>query len=111
MSTDAIVDIGSLIVSDPEFRNGKPCIAGTGMSVHAIAARYRQGESAEAIAEDLFDIPLGHVYAAIAYYLANRARLTPRWTRKLPSMMSSWRRAWLSERRVSASPFASALPR
>lgn len=75
MQSSAPIDIGSLIVSDPLFRNGRPCIAETGMSVHAIAVRYRAGEDAETIAAHLFDIPLSHVHAAIAYYLVNRARV------------------------------------
>jgi uncharacterized protein (DUF433 family) len=72
MATPTHVDIGSLIYSDPAFRGGRPCIAGTGMSVHAIAARYQRGESADEIAADLSDIPPSHVLAAVTYYLANQ---------------------------------------
>lgn len=76
MSTSASpVDIGTLIVSGPGFRDGKPCIAGTGMSVRSVAIRYLQGMSAEAIHEDIPDIPLSHFHAAIARYLANRAAM------------------------------------
>ena len=71
MLTDTPIDIGSLITSDPAFRGGRPCIAGTGMSVREVAARYRAGETAEEIS----DIPRSHVHAAIAYYLANRAQI------------------------------------
>ena len=45
------------------------------MSVHAIASRYASGQSAEEIAADIPDIPLSHIHAALAYYLANRAQI------------------------------------
>lgn len=72
MASDTLIDIGTLIVVDPDFRNGRPCIAGTGMSVHAVARPYSNGEPANEIAADFPDIPPSHIYAAIAYYLANR---------------------------------------
>ena len=75
MATKAPVNIATLIYSRPDLHGGRPCLAGTGMTVHAIAARYRRGESAEAIAADLPDIPLSHIHAALAYYLANRGRI------------------------------------
>ncbi len=42
------------------------------MTVQAIARRYQQGHTAEQIAQDIPDIPLSHIHAAVAYYLANR---------------------------------------
>jgi uncharacterized protein (DUF433 family) len=72
MVTTAPIDIGQFMYSRPDFRNGRPCIAGTGMSVRAVASRYLRGESPEEIADDLDDIPRSHIYAALAYCLANR---------------------------------------
>jgi uncharacterized protein (DUF433 family) len=66
------VDIGTLVYSDPDYRDGRACIAGTGMSVRSVARRYLGGMTVEEIADDIPDIPKSHFYAAIAYYLANR---------------------------------------
>ncbi len=75
MATNARIDIGALIYVDQKVRGGRPCLAGTAMSVHAVAARYRAGETAEEISADLPDIPPSHLHAAIAYYLADRDRI------------------------------------
>jgi uncharacterized protein (DUF433 family) len=75
VTTHPPIDIGTLIYSDPQFRHGRPCIAGTGMSVHAVASRYLDGQTAEQIAADVPDIPLSHIHAALAYYLANRDQI------------------------------------
>lgn len=75
MAITAPVDIGRLIYSDPKFRDGRPCLAGTGMSVHAVAVRYLQGRSADDIADGVPDIPRSHIYAALAYYFANREQI------------------------------------
>lgn len=76
MATDTPVDIGSLIWSDPDIHGGRPLLAGTGLSVSTVALRYRAGETAEEMREDLgTDVPLSHFHAAIAYYLANREQV------------------------------------
>ena len=72
MATTAPIDIGQFIYSRRDFRDGRPCIAGTGMSVRAVASRYLRGETGDAIADDLDDIPRSHIYAALAYYFANQ---------------------------------------
>ena len=75
MTARTTVDIGTLIYSNPRVRGGRPGVAGTGMSVHAVAARYLKGQSAEHVAADIPDIPLSHIHAALAYYLANRDQI------------------------------------
>ena len=65
-------DIGSLIVSTPEIRQGRPCIAGTGITVHRIAIWYKLGHSPEEIARRYGHISQAQAHAALAYYHANR---------------------------------------
>ena len=61
-----------LIVSDPEVMGGTPCIKGTRLTVYAVRARIKGGET---VAELLIGYPPelteDHVRAAIDY--ANRA--------------------------------------
>ncbi len=45
------------------------------MTVHAIAARHMKGMAAEEILEQFPDLDLGRVYAALAYYYANKAQI------------------------------------
>ena len=64
-----------LIVSDPDVRNGRPIIAGTRLEVSVIAiAKIAQGKTPEQIAED-YAVTLPQVYAALAYYYANKAEM------------------------------------
>ena len=42
-------EIDSLLISAPEIRNGRPCIAGTGISVHRVAILHNLGHSPEDI--------------------------------------------------------------
>ncbi len=74
MTTDAPIDIGSLITSTPDIHGGAPCIAGTRVPVHEIAIMHRDGASVQEIGEQ-FRVPVGHVHAAVAYYLVNRERI------------------------------------
>lgn len=66
------VDIGSLIVSSPSFRGGKPHIAGSGITAHRILRWYKQGFNPEQIADDYSHLTLAQIYAALAYYHANQ---------------------------------------
>ena len=65
-------DIGTLIVSDPSTRGGRPHVAGVGISVRAIATDHASGMTAEEIIADRPPLTLPQVYAALAYYHANK---------------------------------------
>lgn len=71
----AVTDIGNLITRSPEIRGGRPRIAGTGVSVRRIASWYKQGFTPEEIVEQFGHLTLAQVYAALAYYHANREEI------------------------------------
>ena len=57
-----------LILSDPEIMGGAPCIAGTRLTVYAVRARIRSGESvAELLAGYPTEVTGERVQAAIDY--------------------------------------------
>ena len=66
------VDIGTLIERSPEIRKGRPCIAGTGVTVRRIAAWDSLGLAPEEIAAKIEHLSLAQIHAALAYYYANR---------------------------------------
>ena len=67
-----IVDIGTLIERSPEIRKGRPCIAGTGVTVRRIAGWHNLGLTPEEIAARIEHLTLAQIHAALAYYHANR---------------------------------------
>jgi uncharacterized protein (DUF433 family) len=69
---NASVDIGTLIIRTPGLKSGRPHIAGTGVTVQRIAGWFNPGFSAEEIASKLPHLSMKQVYAALAYYFANR---------------------------------------
>jgi uncharacterized protein (DUF433 family) len=73
--TTTVVDIGTLIIRDPNLRGGRPIIAETGTSVRRIAVLYKQGNSAEEIARLMTHLSIAQVYAALTYYHANREEI------------------------------------
>ena len=75
MGRETPVNIGSLILSEPDFREGQPFIAGTRRSVESIAAMYRHGETPEEIAAALPEIPRAKIFAALTHYFANQAQI------------------------------------
>ncbi len=66
------IDIGTLIVQTPEIRGGRPRIGGTGVTVHRIVGWYKLGLSPEELVDQINHLSLAQVYAALAYYYANR---------------------------------------
>ncbi len=65
-------DIGALITQTPGICGGRPCIAGTGVSVRRIVIWYRLGDSPEEIQRQIPHLTLAQIHAALAYYHANR---------------------------------------
>lgn len=72
MAATANVDIGSLIRSTAGVNGGRPCIAGTGISVLQIAAMFGSGLTPEKVQAEYPQVSVASVYAAITYYMANR---------------------------------------
>src|ERR1700726_500221 len=68
----SIVEIGTLIDRDPKIREGRPKVAGTGLTVSRIAGWYKMGMTPEEIALEYPHLTLAQVHAALAYYHANR---------------------------------------
>lgn len=73
--SDTFTDISSLIVRSPAIRGGRPRIADTGVTVKRIVSWYKQGLSPEEIADRFGHLTLAQVYAALAYYHANRGEI------------------------------------
>lgn len=65
-------NIGTLVTHSPDFGSDRPIIAGTGTSVRRVVVLYKQGASAEEIARRMSHLNLAQIYAALAYYHANR---------------------------------------
>ena len=70
-----VTEIGSLISRRPDIRGGRPCIAGTGVSVRRIAQWHNMGLIPEEIARKFGHLSLAQVHAALAYYHASQAEI------------------------------------
>lgn len=68
----ATIDIGTLIAHSPNIRGGRPCIAGTGVTVRRIVGWYKLGLYPDEIADRIDHLSLAQIHAALAYYHANR---------------------------------------
>ncbi len=69
---EATIQSINLISTDPNIRNGRPCIAGASIEVSVIVvAKIVQGLEPDEIAAD-YDLSLSQVYAALAYYYENK---------------------------------------
>jgi uncharacterized protein (DUF433 family) len=72
MDMRTTVDIGTMIERSPEIRKGRPCIAGTGVTVRRIAGWHNMGLAPEEIAAKMEHLTLAQIHAALACYHANR---------------------------------------
>jgi uncharacterized protein (DUF433 family) len=75
MNEVATIEIGSLISHSPAVKQGRPCIAGTGVTVKRIAGWHKMGMDPEEIATQYGHLTLAQVHAAIAFYYANRQEI------------------------------------
>ncbi len=71
----AFAEIGDLITRDPSLRGGRPIIARTGVSVRTITIESNRGLSADEIAADRPPFSLAQIYAALAFYHANKQEI------------------------------------
>jgi uncharacterized protein (DUF433 family) len=65
----------TMLVKTPGVCGGRLRIDGTRITVNQIAVMFRKGHSAEEIASAYRHLSLSQVYAALAYYLANRSEI------------------------------------
>jgi uncharacterized protein (DUF433 family) len=71
-----VIEIGSLISRRPTIRGGRPCVAGTGVSVRRIARWHNMGQVPEEIVQTFGGhLSLAQVHAALAYYYANQSEI------------------------------------
>ena len=70
-----MTEIGSMISRQEGVRGGRPCIAGTGVSVRRIAEWHNMGLIPEEIARRIGHLTLAQVHAALAFYHANQTEM------------------------------------
>ncbi len=67
--------LDALLVATAGVCGGRIRVEGTRITVHRIATLYKQGLSAEEVIQTHPHLSLSQVYAALAYYHANRAEI------------------------------------
>ena len=63
-----------LVIRNPELRDGRPIIAGTGVTVRTVVGYYKLGMTPEEISDEMGSA-LSGVYGALAYYHLNREEI------------------------------------
>lgn len=71
----SVLQIGSMIENHDTVHGGRPCIAGTSVSVRRIALWHNAGLAPEEIVRKFGHLSLAQVYAALAYYHLNRGEI------------------------------------
>lgn len=59
------------VIRNAELRNGRPIMAGTGVTVRTVVGYYKLGMTPEEISDEM-GVALSGVYGALAYYHLNR---------------------------------------
>jgi uncharacterized protein (DUF433 family) len=75
MTSHPATELNSLLITHPGYRQGRPCLRGTGITAHAVAAAHLLGLSAEEICRQNPDLDPSLFYAALAYFFANREQI------------------------------------
>lgn len=68
-------EISTLLVRSPDICGGRLRIDGTRMTVNQLVVWYKQGYTPEEITDQYPHLTLAQVYAALAYYHANREEM------------------------------------
>ena len=74
MASAPSVDIGTLVTQTPGVYGGRPCLEGTRFPILQLAVLHNEGRTPEWISSE-YSLSLVHVYAGVAYYLANRSAI------------------------------------
>jgi uncharacterized protein (DUF433 family) len=69
------VQLGTMLEQSDDTCGGRLRIAGTRITVHQIAALHKRGLAAQQVVENCPYITLAQVYAALAFYHANREEI------------------------------------
>jgi uncharacterized protein (DUF433 family) len=75
MTTATTVDISTLLYTLPSPSGGRLCLSGSGVSVRQVSILYNEGLSPEEIQAEYPHLTMPAIYAAITYYLANKAKM------------------------------------
>lgn len=67
--------INNWLVRSPDICGGRLRIEGTRITVNQIVILYKQGYTPEEIADQYPQLTLAQIYAALAYYHANKAEI------------------------------------
>lgn len=70
-----LTDIGTLIVQTLDTCGGRPRMVGTRLTVHWVAIETQAGITPQEIVEERPYINLAQVYAALAFYYANKEQI------------------------------------
>ena len=71
----ATIGLDELLYTREGFRQGRPCLAGTQITVHTIIAQHLMGMTTDDILADFPHASLAGIYAALAYFFKHREQV------------------------------------